>query len=137
MATKIRKVEYFQCIVKDEPGEAYKLLANLKSLGVNLLAFNVIPIGGETAQLVLFPEGPSQFAQVATDARLQFVGPHRAFFVTGDDELGAFAEIHHRLFEGNINVESSSGVTDGRGAYGYIVYVQSSDYSHAAEVLGI
>ena len=40
------------------------------------------------------------------------VGPHRAFLVQGDDHLGALAEIHRRLFEGNINVYASSGVTE-------------------------
>jgi hypothetical protein len=137
MEPKILKVEFFQCIVKDQPGEAYQILSHMKSLGVNLLAFNVVPIGAETAQLIMFPERPQQFSVIAEKAGLHLTGPKRAFIVQGDDELGAFAEIHRRLFEGDVNVDSSAGVIDGRGGYGYVIYVRATDYNKAAEVLGV
>ena len=42
MAYRIRRVEYYYTTVEDQPGEAYKLLSRLASLGVNLLAFTAV-----------------------------------------------------------------------------------------------
>ena len=64
-------------------------------------------------------------------------GPHPAFLVQGDDELGALAQIHQALFEANVNVFASSGVTDGRGSFGYVVYVRPDDLRRAEEALGL
>jgi hypothetical protein len=57
--------------------------------------------------------------------------------VLGDDELGAFARIHQRLFEAAIDVSASSGVTDGRGSFGYLVYLREDQFERAAETLGL
>ena len=43
MAFKIRRVDYFYTTVKDEPGEAYKVLSLLASLGINLVAVTAVP----------------------------------------------------------------------------------------------
>jgi hypothetical protein len=137
VATKIRRVEYFYINVKDQPGEAYKLLSHLVEMQVNLLAFTAIPEGPTRAQLTLFPEDPAQLAQVARRTGLALDGPHPAFLVQGDDELGALARIHERLYEANVNVYASSGVTDGRGGFGYVVYVRPEDFVQAAEALGL
>jgi hypothetical protein len=64
-------------------------------------------------------------------------GPHKAFFVQGDDELGALAKIHRKIYEADVNVYSASGVTDGQGSFGYIVYVRSQDFEIAANALEI
>ena len=64
------------------------------------------------------------------------VGPHCAFLVQGDDRLGAFVDIHRRLAEASINVFSATGVSDGRGGYGYLIYVGPEDFGPAAELLG-
>lgn len=62
-------------------------------------------------------------------------GPHHALLIQGDDELGALAGIHQRLYEADINVFASSGVTDGQGSYGYVIYVKEDDFERAAETL--
>jgi hypothetical protein len=36
-----------------------------------------------------------------------------------------------------VNVYASSGVTDGVGGYGYILYVKPEAYDRAARVLGV
>lgn len=58
------------------------------------------------------------------------------FLSRGDDKLGAFADIHRMLSDEQINVYASSGVTDGRGGFGYVLYVRPEDYQRAAVVLG-
>ena len=62
MPAKIVRAEYYYVMVKDRPGESYKLLSLLADQGVDLLAFNAIPLGGETTQLVVFPSEPSLLA---------------------------------------------------------------------------
>jgi len=136
MAATIRGVEYFYVTVKDRPGEAYKLLSDLAADEVNLLAFNAIPTGPEHTQLVLFPQNGEQLTKAAEKAGLRLIGPERAFLIQGDDHLGAIAEIHRTLSDAHINVYASSGVTDGRGGYGYILYGKADQYRSAALVLG-
>jgi hypothetical protein len=137
MAFKIRKVEYFTTTVKDQPGEAYKLLSQLEQLGLNMLAFTAVPVGSLRAQLTIFPEDPAKMANVARKAGLVVDGPNPAFLVQGDDELGALARIHEKIYDANVNVYASSGVSDGRGSFGYIVYVRPEDFDRAASALGV
>lgn len=136
MNVTVRGVDYFYVMVKDTPGEAYGLLSALAALEVNLLAFNAIPMGPEHTQLVLFPESSERLTSAAKQAGLLLTGPEHAFLVQGDDRLGALADIHLRLFDAQINVYASSGVADGRGGYGYIMYVRPEDFHKAVLVLG-
>ena len=137
MGVHIQRVEYFNTTVRDRPGAAYAVLAQLAAAEVNLLAFSAVPVGPEQAQLVIFPENPRLLAHAATELRLTLTGPSRAFLIQGDDKLGAFADIHHALADAQVNVFTSSGVTDGRGGYGYVVYVRSEDFDRAAKILGV
>ena len=132
-----RRAEYYYAHVKDTPGEAYRFLSCLGDAGVNLLAFNAIPTGPEHTQLVIFPEEPDMLRKVCEEAGWGLEGPHVAFLIQGDDRLGAFAEIHQILAEGQVNVYASNGVTDGRGGYGYILWVKPQDISRAEALLGI
>jgi hypothetical protein len=137
MAFKIRRVEYFHATVVDQPGEAYKVLSALASLGVNLLAFTAVPVGPETTQLTLFPEDPSKMASEARKARMALDGPHRALLVQGDDELGVLASVHEKIYRANVNVFASTAVADGYGKYGHLIYVRPEDYERAAKALEV
>jgi hypothetical protein len=136
MALRINRASYYYTMVQDRPGEAYRMLSQFSTGQVNLLAFNAIPMGPNHTQLALFPEDSDALLQVAEKAGLVLTGPHRAFLVQGDDELGALVDIHGALFDANINVVSSNGVTDGKSSFGYIVYVRQEDFERAAQVLG-
>jgi hypothetical protein len=137
MTYKIRKVSYFYTRIRDEPGEAYSLLKILSELGINLLAFNAIPTGPGSTQLAIFPEEPVDLIDVARKANLKLDGPHHALLVQGDDELGALVDVHNRLYEAKVNVYASSGVSDGAGSYGYIIYVRPDSIDRAIAALGI
>ena len=137
MAFTIRRVEYFTTTVHDQPGEAYKLLSQLADLGLNLVAFTAVPIGPQHAQLTIFPEDALRMADAARKAGLTLDGPHPALLVQGDDELGALARIHAKIHEADVNVYASSGVADGRGSFGYVIYVRPDDYERAAVALGL
>lgn len=137
MPQRIRKIQYFHATVRDRPGEAYKLLERLSRAGVNLLAFNAVPAGLEQTQLVLFPEAADLLTQVAAETRLELFGPQHALLIEGDDELGALTDIHRRLFDAGVNVSASSGLADGHGGYGYLIYVREADLAKAVEALAI
>jgi hypothetical protein len=137
MAARVRPVDYYYAIVEDKPGEAYNFLKQLATAEINLLAFNAIPLGMEKTELVLFPEEASRLARAAEKLGLMLRGPHRAFLIQGDDELGALVDLHRKLAESRVNVLSSSGVTDGRGGYGYLIYVRAEDFEAAARTLGV
>ena len=135
MTSKIRKVDYFYTSIRDQPGEAYKLLSNLENLGVNLLAFTAVPTGPDLTQLTLFPEDSLMLTNQAQKSGMKLDGPYGAILVQGDDKLGAVAGVHMKLYQAKINIYASTGVTDGVGSYGYIVYVRPDQYEQAVKVL--
>ena len=137
MATNIRRVDYFHTPVRDEPGEAHQLLTLLAELGVNMLAFTAVPIGPISTQMTLFPSDTMDLLDAAQKEALILDGPHPALLVQGDDQMGALADIHAKLAEANVNVYASSGVTDGKGSYGYVVYVRPEQCDRATTALGI
>jgi len=137
MAIKIRKSEYFYTSVLDQPGEAYRLLEQLESIGVNLLAFTAIPMGPERTQFTIFPEDANKLYQAAEKAGFTIEGPHPALLVQGDDQLGALTGIHKKLYQTNVNVYASSGVTDGKGSFGYVLYIKPEEYERAVSALNV
>jgi hypothetical protein len=137
MELKISRVQYYHTSVADQPGEAYKFLSQLAGLGINLLAFTAVPVGPSVTQLTVFPDDPVQLKHEAAKIGFTLDGPYMAFLIQGDDELGALAEIHRKIYDAKVNVYSASGVTDGQGSFGYIVYVKSQDFETAAAALGI
>ena len=137
MAHTIRRADYFYMNVDDVPGEAYKLLTHLAELGLNLLAFNAVPLGPRRTQLSLFPDDVMKLEDAAKKAGFVLDGPYPALLVQGDDELGAFAGVHEKLYHANVNVYASAGVTDGKGSYGYVLYVRPDEYERAAAALEV
>ena len=137
MAFRIRRVDYFYTRIKDQPGEAYNVLSKLADLGVNLLAFIGVPMGPEITQLTLFPEKTSKLTEVAEMAGMALDGPHRALLIQGDDELGVLASVHEKLYQADVNVYASYCVADGRGSFGYVIYIRPDEYDRAVAALGL
>jgi hypothetical protein len=137
MAFSVRPIDYFYVNTRDDIGAAYRVLSALAARGVNLLAFTAVPSFPDRAQFSLFPEDPTMFAAEADLAQIEYEGPHHALLVQGDDELGRLAEIHERLFEAGVDVYASSGVGDGRGAFGYVVYVREDQFAQAVAALEV
>lgn len=137
MSAKIQTVEYYYMTVPDKPGAACHVLFQLAAADVNLLAFSAVPVGPENTQLVLFPENVDSLARGAEKAGFALSGPNRAFLIQGDDKLGALVNIHEQLSEAGINVYASTGVADGRGGFGYVMYVKGDRFEEAARVLGV
>ena len=64
-------------------------------------------------------------------------GPHPALLVQGDEELDALADVHTKLQDANVNAYASSGVADGKGSFGYVIYVRPEDYNRAMAALNL
>jgi hypothetical protein len=137
MTYQVRRAEYFYTTVADEPGQALKLLNLLGERGIRLLAFTAVPVGPNRTQLTIFPDDVAKTVSEATKARLPLDGPYAALLVQGDDALGALATVHAKLYEAQVNVYASSGVADGRGGYGYVIYVRGQDYDASLKALGV
>jgi hypothetical protein len=135
MIATVQAVSYFYATVHNRPHDASSLLSELVEAGVSLLAFAAIPIGPEHTQLVLFPDDPQRLTQIADTVGFALTGPQRAFLVQGDDRLGAIADIYRKLSEVEVSVYASTGVTDGRGGFGYILYVRPESFGRAEEAL--
>lgn len=135
MPFSIDGVQYYRMTVSDRPDEAYEVLSVLAERGVNLLAFTAVPYGPDHVEFTLFPTDPSQLEAEAQRAGLTLDGPYGAILVQGDDELGALASVHRRLSDASVAIYASSGVTDGRGSFGYVIYVREDQLDEAMEAL--
>ena len=136
MLGTVRKVTYFYAAVQDRPGEGVRLLQQLKSHGINLIAFTAFPVGEDKAQLDFFPEHPEQLLNAAEKEGITLIGPKKALLIQGDDRPGALVEYHLRLSEAGINVHAANGVSGGKGGFGYVLWVKPEAFERAAEVLG-
>ena len=136
MPLTVRTMEYFYTRVQDEPGKAYELLAKLASEEINLLAFSAVPYGPNHVELTIFPEQPENFVRVAEILGRTLTGPQHACLIQGDDRLGALADVQKKLVDAGVKIYASSGVTDGKGHFGYVIYFREGDHLAAAKALG-
>jgi hypothetical protein len=136
MGESISQVDYFYVKAPDKPGEAARLLGQLKQAGVNLLAFSGFP-AGKQAQLDFVPADSAAFQAVAKQAKWKVVGPKKGFLVQGDDRVGALADLLKRLADAKINVTATDAVCAGAGRYGVMLWVKARDLKRAAQALGI
>jgi hypothetical protein len=137
MAFTVRRIDYFYIMVTESPGIAYEVLSQLAEQGVNLVAITAVPFGPARTQLTVFPDDTAKMQRAAQQANIPLDGPHPALVVQGDDEVGALAQIHEKLSYANVHVFASTGVADGRGDYGYVIYVPPEECERAAEALEV
>ncbi|WP_136660618.1 hypothetical protein [Nitratireductor sp. XY-223] len=137
MAYTVRRIDYFYITVTETAGLGYEVLSGLAEQSVNLAAVTAVPAGPARTQFTVFPEDTGKMKSAAQRANIPLEGPHPALLVRGDDEIGALARIHEKLLDANVHVFASTGVADGKGGYGYIIYVPPEEYERAAETLDV
>src|SRR2546428_7779750 len=103
-------------MVPDKPGEGARILAELKSAGINLVAYSGFP-SGRGAQLDLVPTDPAAFQAVARQKKWKVKGPNRTFLIEGDDPPPACSGVLGRLAAGKVNVTAMDAVAPGGGRY--------------------
>lgn len=135
MAETVRVMDYYYVLVPDKPGEGARILDELRSTGVNLVAYSGFP-SGRGAQLDFVPVDSAAFKAVARQKKWKVKGPKRAFIIEGDDRLGACAAVLDRLAAAKINVTAMDAVAAGGGRYGAILWVSPRDVKRAGAILG-
>jgi len=138
MSLAVRVVDYYYLRIRDDPRKAYDLLAMLASEEINLLAFSAVPYGDHEVELTIFPDRSEAFVRLGEKSGWSLIGPQHACIIQGDDRLGALAEIQKELADAGVSIYASTGITDGAGHYGYVIYFKEGDHlaaSRAVEAL--
>jgi prephenate dehydratase len=133
----VQRGEYYYAVVDNRPGVLYELLDHFHHQGVGFYAFTAFPLAGNKSQLDFFPIDAPRFLEAAHEAGVDMIGPRSAFVVQGEDTTGALVSYHQRLAEAGINVSAANGVSDGRGGFGYVLWVKPEDYEKAAQQVGL
>src|SRR5438094_8972300 len=110
MGESIRTVDYFYMESPDQPGEAARVLDQLRKAGVNLLVFSGFP-AGRKAQLDFVPENSAAFRSVAKAAQWTLNGPKKGFLIQGVDRAGAVADVHGRMAAAKVRVTTPDALS--------------------------
>ena len=137
MAYQISRVSYFTAVVEDRPGEAVRVLSQVAGMGIDLLAFAGVPIAPFQVQLTFVPAESAQLQDQEEKLGFALDGPYEALLVQGDDVLGSVSALHEKLYQIDVNVYACSGIAGGNGRYGYILYINPSDFARAVTILEI
>ena len=135
MLSSVKEVEYYYTVVANKPGEARKLLDFLSEKMVNLHALTAFPLDEGQSQIDLFPTEPELLKEAAKDAKIDLVGPKKAFLLQGEDRIGALYDFHLKLANAGLNIYACNGVVDGTGRFGYVIWVDPADFDEASKVL--
>lgn len=136
MSDTVMLVHYYYTTVPDKAGEGARILGALRDAGVNLLAFTGFP-EGRRVQLDFIPADVGSFLSAAKAAKVKLSKPKQAFLVSGEDRMGAMAEVHAKLAAAKISVTAADAVTAGMGRFGAILWVKPRDVKKAAAALGV
>ena len=137
MDDHIRIVDCYYVTVRDRPGEASRLLEHVSESGLSLTAFTAVPTGTDETQICFVTDKPETLQEAAANAGAALVGPKKGFLIQGKDRIGALHEYHLALSNAGVNVYSSSGISDGKGRFGFILWVEAGDFDKAFDAFGI
>lgn len=135
MPDEVRTAQYFKLTVADRPGEAARVLAALRSAGVNLHAYLGFP-RRRRSQLDFVPADPAAFKRAAKAGGWKVEGPKKCFLIAGEDRVGALADALDKLAAAKLNLTASGAIVAGGGRYGAILWVDSRSVTRAARILG-
>jgi hypothetical protein len=137
MPELIKLVDYYYTQVEDLPGAGRRILEHISEHGVNMTAFNAFPVGEGITQLDFIVEDVEMLKQAVSDAGVKLTGPKKVFLIQGDDRVGAMYEHYLKLANAGISVLSSNGVIDGKGRFGFVLWVDQKLVNKAARALAI
>jgi hypothetical protein len=134
MADEIRPVEYYSIALANRPGEGARVLTALKEAGVNLIGCWGYPAARKT-MMDIVPEQPAAFSAAARKAKIK-IGPRKqGFHVTGEDRIGAVAELFARLGDAGVNISAAQAIYAGAGRYGMFLEFEGPELRKAKKVL--
>jgi hypothetical protein len=131
----VRKVSYCYLTVPNRAGQGAKVLGELKSAKVNLLAYSGFPVTGGQAQLDLVSDDLNRVRRLAKGNAWKLSKVKKGFLIQGKDRPGAVHQHIGKLAEAGINVTAADAVCAGKGRYGMLLWVKPNDYTRAARTL--
>lgn len=135
MADRVRKVNYCYITVSSRAGHGANVLGELKSAGVDLIAFSGFPSKKGKAQLDLIADNITPVRRLAKMNGWRMSKTKKGFHIQGKDVMGAINRHIAKLAEMKINVTAADAVAAGKGRYGMILWVRPKDYARAARAL--
>ena len=135
MSYQVRKVRYVHITVPSRPGQAARLLNELRKAKIDLQAFSGFPKAGRKSQVDLITKDTGAIQRLARHNRWKTSKVKKGFLVQGTDEMGAVLKVLARLAEKDINVTAADAVAAGKGRYGMIMWVAPAKYNAAARIL--
>ena len=135
MADSVRKVQYAYVMVPNRPGQGAKMLLELKSSGVDLVAYSGFP-GKKGSQIDLVTQDMTGLKRVARTNGWKLSKVKKGFLIQGPDRIGAVHRHLAKLAERKVNVVAANAIAAGKGRYGMILWVRPKDYAKAARALG-
>lgn len=135
MAYRAQKVNYCYVTVTNRAGSAAAILNQIKSSGINLLAFSGFPGKAGKAQVDLVAERLGGIQRLAKQNGWKLSKAKKAFLIQGNDTIGAVTGPVNRLARAMVNVTAADAVAAGKGRYGMILWVKPKDYNRAAKAL--
>ena len=136
MADRVKKASYCYPIVPNRAGQGARVLAEIESAGINLLAYSGFPAGGGRSQLDLVVDNVGPLRRVARQNGWRLSAVKKVFLIQGTDQVGAVHRHLQKLGDAGINVTAADAVSAGQGRYGMILWVKPRDFARAARVLG-
>ena len=133
---RVKKVSYCYPIVPNRAGQGARVLTELASAGIDLLAYSGFPVGGGKSQLDLVVDDIGPLRRLARRNGWRLSKVKKGFLIQGSDRVGAVHRHLQKLADAGINVVAADGVAAGQGRYGMILWVKPRDYARAARALG-
>ena len=136
MADRVKKVNYCYPVVPNRAGQGARILSEISSAGINLLAYSGFPVGSGKSQLDFVVDELGPLRRVARKNGWRLSRVKKGFLIQGTDQVGAVHRHLQKLGDAGINITAADAVAAGQGRYGMILWVKPRDYARAAKALG-
>ena len=136
MPDRVRKVNYCYPVVPNRAGQGARILSEISSAGINLLAYSGFPVGSGKSQLDFVVDELGPLRRVARKNGWRLSKPKKGFLIQGSDQVGAVHRHLQKLADAKINITAADAVSAGQGRYGMLLWVKPRDYARAARALG-
>ncbi len=130
---KVVKLRSFQLAIADKAGEMGRILASLRAAGVALVSTWGFSTWGGQGEVFVVPEDAAAFLGAAAKAGLS-AKETVCFHVTGENRIGAVAELLEKIGAAGVNLAGADAVAVG-DQFGMVLWSHEPDALGAA--LGI
>lgn len=131
------KLEYYSVVVSDKPGKGAQVLGAFQEAGVNFVAVWGYPVGkGKSkSRIDLVAEDTGLLKKAAKKLKIELGAKQTAFHITGEDQLGAVAEVLAKLAAKKVNVNAVQAICAGNGRFGALIEVAQDEVKKAKKAL--